>query len=102
MGQNSDNKTQRRSPKPWQILLLLACLLSALSSCGPGYGFAIGLGDYNRYYYDRYYWDDLPRSTYIYDGFWHRGYCWYEDRWCYEGYGTPWAWDYDPYDPFYW
>jgi hypothetical protein len=73
-----------------------------LGSCGPGYGFAVGIGDSDRYLYDPYYFSDLPHSTRLYDGYWHRNYCWYGDRWCYQGYGTPWYDSWDPYDPYYW
>jgi hypothetical protein len=83
-----------------RLLTITIAVIGALLmvSCGQ---MSVGVG-----YGDRDYW--RPRRYfsvdpyYLYDGYWHDGYCYYDDGWYYHGYDTPYYYLYDPYDPYYW
>jgi hypothetical protein len=65
------------------------CTGAALS-VGVGNGYGHHYGD-RRLPYDYFYYDDY------YDGMWDRDYVYYDDGWYYQGYDTPYYYDYDPY-----
>lgn len=76
------------------IPVLIAVLL--LGSGCSGATWTVGVSDGYRYGARR-----LPLSYFYvdnyYNGYWHQDYVCYGDYWYYQGYDTPYYYDYDPY-----
>lgn len=78
-------------------MLLIAILSSLLLGCGCGAEFGLLVERRGLYYFD-----DLPYGFRPNNGYWHRNYCWYDGYWYHEGRSTPYGWDFEYGDPYFW